>query len=94
MKNILNNRVTDSNSTTLDFLDRNRYITEYIIVNYKRIPVNCYICISRLFSKDELPCMYHCGAKKRTIRYLCTSGKLSRKGNIRKRRNIRDYCRG
>ena len=93
MKNILNNRVTDSNKTTLDFHDRNRYYSEYIMVNYKWTTINYYACISRLFSKDELPCMYHCGAKKRTIRYLCVSGKLSRKGNRRKR-NIRDYCRG
>ena len=92
MKNILSNRVTNYNDTALDFFDRNRYITEYIMVNYKRIPVNRYICISRLFSKDELPCIWHCGGtKKRTIRYLCKSGKLSRKS--RSKRNIRDYYR-
>ena len=90
MKNILKNKVTNSNKTTLEFFDRNRYCSEYIMVNCNWITMNYYASISRLFSKNELPCMYHYNIKKRTIRYLCTSGKLSRKGNRRKR-NIRDY---
>ena len=91
MKNTLKNRVTNSNKTTLDFYDRNRYYSDYTMVNGNWITKNYYTCISRLFSKDELPCIKHHDVKKRTIRYLCASGKLSRKGNRRRKRNIRDY---